>query len=438
MHYITELQNHLATLGYDYYSDILTPYTHKHQDSLFRIVFAGDDLVGKSTVINALLGRKIAPTGSIHHDCRLSITPASSDAVLINAGTREDISRVKVLSRENSSLTLETDIAFLKNNSLEFAELPGLLCSGMNGVIECLNYDAVVLVLDAEKLFSKLERIFLNMCVKFIGPERITVIVNKSEAVDKAERDELADVLRTKISGISQDIGLVFTDSDSWPEKARKRLIAVSSVRASMPVQNMKEYIASRLDEDAEKLRKDAESKRTFTVNTHNTAHSLLSESDDARTEFARRQNMTIEAIAGDIRSGFEEVKRSTLAKYRNGGQEWYSEQCAEYISDASCRIAEQAAEKAASRLQDDVKCLTSVLGSSVATPEIDSPEVSEGFSAESRRRSQGNYSKIATYGGSICGVLIGGLVSRASLVAGIISGLALTDKQQFIHSFRG
>ena len=80
---IRDIQKQLEAAGYKNYSELLEPYAEK-TGNVHRIGVIGDHLSGKSTVINSLLGRNVIPATVVHTECKILVTPAENDSVVLS------------------------------------------------------------------------------------------------------------------------------------------------------------------------------------------------------------------------------------------------------------------------------------------------------------------------------------------------------------------
>lgn len=169
------------------------------RESAFRVVVIGEFSRGKSTLINALLGRpvlpaRLRPTTStllrIRHGQRDSVTVTRADGTL----SPWDLSRLAEVSTVTGDgaggvreVIIELDGPFLAQG-VELIDTPGV--NDLSTLREdiTLSYlpsaDAAIFVLDAKACFTETERRFLTQQVLASNVTRVFFVVNKADQLD--------------------------------------------------------------------------------------------------------------------------------------------------------------------------------------------------------------------------------------------------------------
>ena len=421
---IREIQNELRTLGHEDYASLLEPYAEKTR-TLRRVAFAGEQLSGKSTIINALLGREVVPAGVLPTNCKILVTPAEMDSVVLPDGTREDLAGAEDLCGRLPALTIEADIPFLSENKIEFMEFPEVLGKKFDGLSELYTCDAVVLVMSAEKFLSIKEQEFIAEYVKFIGPERLMLVVNKLSLVREQEQQRVIDHVKSKsASKIPEEVQLMFSDVEysgsSWEETARKRLLKMLSANVPLPSLRMKEMIASRLENELRGIREEARKNNDLELSSNDDAMLMNS----SLTEFRKRENLAVQVLTDNLRSAFDGLQKSSLDQFTQNGNDWYMSSFSGYVSDAVRKIVDQYANEAFSRLQEDtVKLSIGLEGDVLEAPAVNMPDSVKDIAVIQGGKDWYKYRTFALYGVSGLAVVLSGIISKFSLLSGIMTG---------------
>lgn len=169
------------------------------RESAFRVVVIGEFSRGKSTLINALLGRqllpaRLRPTTStllrIRHGRRDSVTVTRADGTVVPW----ELSRLTEVSTVTGDtavgvreVIIEVDAPFLAQG-VELIDTPGV--NDLSALREdiTLSYlpsaDAAIFVLDAKACFTETERRFLTQQVLASNVSRVFFVVNKADQLD--------------------------------------------------------------------------------------------------------------------------------------------------------------------------------------------------------------------------------------------------------------
>ncbi len=190
----------------------------KMKSHVFSVGIMGEFKRGKSTVINALLGEKIAPADVVPASATLNritygLIPKAT--IVYKDGHEQEVpvhqiaDYVTKITEESAATAelveqavVEYPCQFCKNN-VEIIDTPGLNDDArMDAISESVipSLDAVVLVLSANAPFSASEAEFVRSKLMTSDVSRMLVLVNRIDTIyDEDDRVRLLDSIRTKI-----------------------------------------------------------------------------------------------------------------------------------------------------------------------------------------------------------------------------------------------
>jgi predicted GTPase len=217
----------------------------------FRLVVAGDFKRGKSTLINAMLGKNVIPTAVTPETVTINEisygTESSFEAVLEN-GRRMRLSADE-LKRENLEKLIDgfpSPVQYIKIrencpflNDITLVDTPGSgdLMNAFNGkVAEYLSgADAIIYVISARYPLSLTEQAFLASSVLPQSFTQIMMVVNMADSLDSIEDIE-------KISALaSQRVRDIFPDTSVFALSALDELCR--RLEKSRPFPELSEYL---------------------------------------------------------------------------------------------------------------------------------------------------------------------------------------------------
>lgn len=187
--------------GLDGLKTTLDDIINQYASPLFQVMFVGRYSTGKSSVINALLGQDILPSGTIPTTKVLTwLLNGEEDAVLCETDDNKlvpsSIDKLKDPSDENQLNHCNNIFIMTQNPMLEagvaIIDTPGL--SDVNkSTVELTesaieSADAVIYVMDT--YVSSSDKDFLSGLVKKGKTHNLFVVVNKIDSVPKEEREE--------------------------------------------------------------------------------------------------------------------------------------------------------------------------------------------------------------------------------------------------------
>lgn len=190
----------------------------QRMDEPFTLAVVGDFKRGKSTLINALLGRVCVPmnvlpeTASVN---RLTYAPEPYAQALLQNGARIRLEegelnrdRLEALIKTLPAPILHTDVGVPAEalQGLTIVDTPGLNdASGERDaqvIGAVLAADAVLYVTTALAPLSESERAFLAACVQPQGFARLFVLVNACDTLDAADRQRVV----ARVSGLLGEV----------------------------------------------------------------------------------------------------------------------------------------------------------------------------------------------------------------------------------------
>ena len=189
--------------------------THKLAEDRFYLTVIGQFSRGKSTLMNAILGKDYLPSG---------IVPTTSAITAVSYGSREKV----VLRRAGSNLTSEIGIGELADfvterinpgnrERIEMAEVqvpveilqrgfflvdtPGLGSAVRENTATTMNFlpsaDAIVFVTSCDAPLTAAELGYLRECRSSV--RQMFLVINKMDLVPPAERQQVVEFVKTKV-----------------------------------------------------------------------------------------------------------------------------------------------------------------------------------------------------------------------------------------------
>lgn len=225
----SRLQAIAADLGLEELGETIVDDTARRlSDSRIRAVVLGEIKQGKSTLINALLGRDILPTG---------VTPTTGATVIVREGDspgphlrREDDSRItletdrfnrlakgpltkdaKIAADDEGTLEYDVDTGVLPS-ALELVDTPGIndiakfRASVSRG--ELPHADILILALDATQLLNRTEMAFMRDAVAAVGGladsgASLLLAVNRIDLIAERERPRLVEYIDDELASLA-------------------------------------------------------------------------------------------------------------------------------------------------------------------------------------------------------------------------------------------
>lgn len=189
----------------------------KLQADRFHLVVVGEFNHGKTTFVNALLGRQVLPTGvtpttaCIHH---LEFAEQPSAAVVKHDGSRKDIPfdevrRYVVGADGDPDAVKHLEVFFpadLLKERIVLVDTPGVNDLSLTRSDITYSYipksDAVLFLLDAGQPLKESERVFLQEKLLAASRNKIVFVVTKRDIWDEAEEKEALAYIKNELTRI--------------------------------------------------------------------------------------------------------------------------------------------------------------------------------------------------------------------------------------------
>ena len=206
-----------SELGLKEYADSLEKSRDHMKNRVFSVGVMGEFRRGKSTVINALLGRDIVPSDIVPTSATLNCirwdAAPRADIIFKDGTSREipvdDLSKyITKITKESEEVaaTVDRSIVYYPcpfcQNGVEIVDTPGLndderMTAISEQVIPTL--DAIIMVLVPDSPFSQSEAEFVRTKVMTSDLGRIIFVVNKIDNIRPKERPRLLAHIKEKI-----------------------------------------------------------------------------------------------------------------------------------------------------------------------------------------------------------------------------------------------
>lgn len=384
--HIIKIQNALKSSGYTAYADLISNYISKAEKKGKHVVgFIGDDVVGKSTVINSILEKDILPTGILPTESEITIQYSKDTNIILDDRESIDISELQAFSTESNRLNIGIPSRFLLDNQLEFKEFHGLLQKSkldkMEMMADVYQCDAVVLVMSAEHMFSELETIFIKNYMQYVGKDHLLLVVNKLNTLDKDEAERVLQYTDKQVSNKFPGIKWTIMDAENMHHDIVSKFIS-KNIKEYIPilcssrgeadqsaVNNMLKYIQIGLEENI-KVFEENRRKTEEDILRYNKKLSQEKEKDELTIkgdllEFKKGKHKLKDNVDSLIREEFTKLSDRIIMNYKKKSNKhsWYENEMEGYwnknISDISVKVDSFVAselEKNIQRLNDVFK----------------------------------------------------------------------------------
>ncbi|MGH7282543.1 MAG: dynamin family protein, partial [Polyangiaceae bacterium] len=193
---------------------------HKLEEDRFHLVVVGEFNHGKSTFVNALLGKQVLPVGvtpttaTIHH---LKYSEQPEATVVYASGKREpvkfeDVKRFVVGGDKGSDSIDFVEVGYpapLLEERILLVDTPGVNDLSLQRADITYSYipraDAVLFLLDAGQILKESERVFLNDKLLKASRDKIIFIVTKWDILSPEERKEAYAYAKDQLGKLVQD-----------------------------------------------------------------------------------------------------------------------------------------------------------------------------------------------------------------------------------------
>lgn len=354
------------------------------EKNIHVIGFVGDDLVGKSTIINSLLGENVLPTTIIPSLAEITIKYGDEQVAYDHNGSIIKDNDLSESVEEKEFVSISVNNEFLKNNSLMIKEFHGLLSkanlSDMDMMADVYKCDAVVMVMAAEHLLSESEKIFINNYIKYVGANHLLLIVNKLTSVLEEDVVHVLDYVKNQIALKFSDVKWTIFDLSSRYDELIKNYAPVNFKTGFMtmfginqdadntPILNTLQYIKEQLEiqrTELEKLEGKSKEERIKEKEKREQQKELEKVSiEGALIEFQQKRNSTIELIDKYIKNQFTnvlaEIEKSFLES--SNKYSWYEKELDVLWRNLVGSVSEKVDNFVTSKIEKDIQWLNSLL----------------------------------------------------------------------------
>ncbi|MCB9520676.1 MAG: dynamin family protein, partial [Myxococcales bacterium] len=308
------------------------------REGTMTMVVLGEFNHGKSTVINALLGADVLPTGITPTTSVIThIRRGSDTAVTVvrdtgrSTATREELRQlVTVTAPEDLRyVELSADSPFLRDG-LVLVDTPGVNDISQQRVEITYGYvpraDVVLYVLDATQALKRSELTFIESRLLKGSRERLFFLLGKTDALSAEEVSEITSHVRSRLSGLLGDDVPIFPVSarratrgedpafdvfreaiSTYLDEQRQQIVLEGAVRAGRRLASMVDQNLA-IERGALELADDELEKRIAAV------HERLSRSRSMIAENLRRIDEEAAAIASAARDDVQTFARDFAA----------------------------------------------------------------------------------------------------------------------------
>lgn len=347
------------------------------------IGFLGDDLVGKSTIINYILGENVLPTTIIPTTAEITIKYGEKLSIYDEYGDEVSDSDLEQLGETSSNVTIAVNNSYLKDKLLEFKEFHGLFSKkkldDISLMLDVYKCDAVVLIMTAEHLMSETETMFISNYIKYGGVKNILLVINKLSSVEDSDADNVIDYVEKQIQLKFDEVEWsIFDDTGRYEKilnkynktdvkKAFENLLGPERINDEhVLVKGVLEYIKAHIESqklEAEKLEKEniEETKNNREKISGQKELEFMS-IESTMLDFQQRQHDSMEEIDTFIKREFAKLSvdindrfNDTVDKYL-----WYNSEFEDVWEKGITAVSSRVDEYVTSRINDDNTWLNS------------------------------------------------------------------------------
>lgn len=460
LEFLKEIQQEIDKSGNKSLAQMLdNVLTRQAVKNTYTIGFMGDDLVGKSTIINYILGEKILPATVIPSSAEITIKYGIETAVYDESGSVIEGTTLSQLVEEKDVLSISTNNDYLKENSLEIKEFHGLLSksklSDMDLMADVYKCDAVVLVMTAEHLLSESECLFIKNYIKYVGSSHILLVVNKLSSVAENDIAHILDYVKKQIAAKFADVkwsiympennykNLMAEYADIELKKEIERLFVSNKEENDLAVRNTLVYIKNQLVTQQKEM-EEIEGKSVAELEKkkeENAKQRELEEAsiEEALIEFQQKRNETIEAVDLFIKNQFEQIFSKVNTGYANAADKhfWYENELDRLWNNLVLTVASSVDDYATAEIIKDIDWLNNLLNTKLGVPTLSVDIPDNSLQDSYKMIPYGTYKKYAPIGiggGVILGYCLFRIIGAAiGLGGGLLaySYIGLKDTSQ-------
>ena len=438
---LSNIHSELLEAGYGGYAYLIPDGKEKtNGDMSFVLGVAGDDLTGKSSIINYVLDQNILPTSVIPSKAEITITVGDENSDEENEKDMELSERIE----EEEYVEVVTSNEFMKSNRMTIKEFHGLVGREKSADLELLSdaykCDKMIFVMSAEHLLSEAENIFIENYVKFVGADNLLVIINKVDLLADSDVGNVLEYARKQIESRYEKVKWVLFDKSgkrhagNCEEKEIKNLlksmVEVPQNRNDALANNMLDYISEQLSNECSLLEKDKE-KNFDAIVKENEKISQMKKNEETTIEetlieFKQKKNRLSEKIDILIKEGFEKITNELLQEFSSAANKcaWYKNELERKWQQKVNRLSEDIDKAETETICNDVNWINSILETQLGQNSITLEMKSYRISGNDKVVPYGAYKKYVPIGSGGIAVIGFCLFRMVGAVVGVGSGL--------------
>lgn len=379
---LQEISNLLEDCNNKELAGLLSNFIESHNKGGIKTIgFLGDDLVGKSTIINYILGENVLPTTIIPTTSEITIKYGEKPYIYDEQGVIVSDSDLVQLEETSSDISIVINNSYLKDKSLEFKEFHGLFSKkkldDISLMLDVYKCDTVVLVMTAEHLLSETETMFISNYIKYGGVKNILLVINKLSSVADSDTDNVIDYVEKQIQlKFSEVEWSIFDDTGKYTKilnkynktdvkKEFEKLLGPERINDEHAlVKGVLEYIKAHIEFqklEAEKLEKEN------IEEIKNNREKLLEQKEleimsieSTILDFQQRQHDSIEEIDTFIKREFAKLSVDINDRFNDAFDKylWYNSEFEDIWENSIVEVASRVDEYVTSKIEDDITWL--------------------------------------------------------------------------------
>lgn len=391
---IYDVQKKLMSSGYEKLAGIVSNYIEKaERHGSFHIGIVGDDLVGKSAVINVILGKKIIPETVLPSSAEISVKYGKSNEIRNQNDQIVEERELLSLIEDDDAVSIVTPNQFLRENEVEIKEFHGLISKQkmsdmfwMSSIYKC---DAVVLVMSAEHLLSENECSFIDNYIQYVGANHLLLVVNKLDLVAESDVERVLEYAQKQIEAKFPKVKWAVNDIDDRYSGTVSKYTNIGVVEGIKTLcgeskdadlhlnDNLICFVRDELRNEIENL-KEKRGKNSEEIKISN--QKILEQKElekaaieEALLEFAQRRNTTIEKVDSFIKKQFANISDALLEEYDNSTDKytWYDNELKKSWKRRVSSTSESSDDFIENMIVGDVEWLNHILDTSLKSQGI-------------------------------------------------------------------
>ena len=420
----------------------------------------GDDLVGKSTIINSLLGETVIPVTSIPSLAEITIRYGSERVIYDGDGAIINDDDLLQSVEEKDILSISVNNEFLKDNSLIIKEYHGGLRESkindlktMNDLYRC---DAIFLVLTAQHLLSETESSFIENYIKYVGAKRLLLIVNKLDLVVNTEVEHVLDYIEKQIalkfSGVEWTVSgcpknyeeIVDNYVSSDFKTSVKMLFRENHDADDTSIINTLKYIKEQLEiqhTELLSLEKKSKVERDNAIKQKEQQIELEKAAiENAKIEFQKKRNNTVELIDEYIKDQFVDVLSKIESSFLEAPKKyfWYEKELDPLWRSLAVSVSKRVDCYAASEIGKDVDWLNGFLETKLGADAMSVHVSEKSIKSDGKivpNEKYKRYGPIGIAGGAVAGYCLLRMIGAVIGLGGGLLAYSYLEQRDFMQT---